>query len=426
MPSARAKKKPELRSQRTTPASKPLNHTKSAADARGQVPTRGMSRESSDNAATAGSGQSSLETEIKNAQRRVKTDAYQMSIGEIVNMYKDEELIINPDFQRLFRWQIGQKAKLIESLLLGIPIPSIFVFETDDAKWELIDGLQRISTILEFMGLLRSPDDGQLLPPSALVGTNYLPSLDRVVWQRDDGVRDIPVSDQVELEKNHQLTIRRARLGVEILKKPSDNNAKYDLFQRLNAGGTQANAQELRNCVVIMVNRPYYRLLKGLADLPDFRTVIAATEEQIERQRHLEFATRFLVHTYISYDGKSDIEDYIDRGIVQLASGGVKDEARNRFSDTFTLLNKADGENSLRRFDGRRHLGRVGLVAFECIAVGIGKNIKAIRALPKSVEFVRERIRSFWTQPQIDSFLSQGMRGDVLPDFHPVGARVPG
>jgi len=95
-----------------------------------------------------------LEKEIEDAKRLVKTDAYQMSVGELVNMYRDGELIINPDFQRLFRWEIGQKSKLIESLLLGIPIPSIFVFEKEDAKWELIDGLQRVSTLLEFMGVL--------------------------------------------------------------------------------------------------------------------------------------------------------------------------------------------------------------------------------------------------------------------------------
>ena len=89
-----------------------------------------------------------LDKEIEVATRLVKTDAYQMSVGEFVNMYKDGELIINPDFQRLFRWEIGQKSKLIESILLGIPLPSIFVFEKDDAKWELIDGLQRISTLL--------------------------------------------------------------------------------------------------------------------------------------------------------------------------------------------------------------------------------------------------------------------------------------
>src|SRR6201985_4017399 len=109
-----------------------------------------------------------LQNEIEEAKRLVKTDAYQMSIGELVNMYRDGDLVINPDFQRLFRWEIGQKSKLIESLLLGIPIPSIFVFEQEDSKWELIDGLQRISTLLEFMGLLRDPETGDIKPPSVL------------------------------------------------------------------------------------------------------------------------------------------------------------------------------------------------------------------------------------------------------------------
>ena len=117
-----------------------------------------------------------LNDEIVDAQRLVKTDAYQMSIGEVVNMYRDAELVINPDFQRLYRWEASQKSKLIESILLGIPLPPIFVFEREGAEWELIDGLQRLSTILEFMGKIRTPH-GALGPPSILEATKYLPSL---------------------------------------------------------------------------------------------------------------------------------------------------------------------------------------------------------------------------------------------------------
>src|SRR5205809_660180 len=97
----------------------------------------------------------SLQSEIDKARVQVRTDEYGMSIGEIVRMYDQNELIVNPLFQRLFRWEDHQKSKFIESILLGIPIPPIFVFETQKGEWELIDGLQRISTILEFMGLLR-------------------------------------------------------------------------------------------------------------------------------------------------------------------------------------------------------------------------------------------------------------------------------
>jgi hypothetical protein len=269
-----------------------------------------------------------LDKEIEQTQRAVRTDAYQMSIGEIVSQYREGELVINPDFQRLFRWEIGQKSRLIESILLGIPLPSIFVFEREDNKWELIDGLQRISTVLEFMGLLQDPVSKEPLPPSALVATKYLPSLNNVVWQKSKLIKDPSFAHQIPLEKGHQLAVRRARLGVEILKRPSDNKAKYDLFQRLNAGGTPANAQELRNCIIIMVNNEYFKLVKSLADRASFRDVISATEDQIERQRHMEYATRFLVHTYVPYDGTLDVEEYIDDGIIQLAGEGKVGAAR--------------------------------------------------------------------------------------------------
>ena len=205
-----------------------------------------------------------LAEEIINAQRQVRTDAYQMSIGEIVSMYENHEIVIDPEFQRLFRWNIGQKSKLIESLLLGIPLPPIFVFEQENGSWELIDGLQRISTVLEFMGKLRSPDGG-LMVPSILEGTKYLPSLHNSVWERSEQIPEITLDEQNTIDKAYQLTIRRARLGVEILKRPSDDQTKFDLFQRLNAGGTQANAQELGNCVMLMVNGDYYRSVKAAA-----------------------------------------------------------------------------------------------------------------------------------------------------------------
>lgn len=265
--------------------------------------------------------------EIEKAQRLVKTDAYQVSIGEIINMYKDGELVIDPDFQRLFRWEIGQKSKLIESLLLGIPLPSIFVFEKEDSKWELIDGLQRISTILEFMGQLKDPSTGYLKPPSILVATKYLPSLNKVVWEKSDLIEDLSADDQVPLEVPMQLAIRRGRLSVEILKRPSDNATKYDLFQRLNAGGIPANPQELRNCIIIMISKDYSLFMRRLADYRPFLNVLAASKEQIEKQRHMEYVSRFLVHTYIPYDNKLDVEEFINEGVITLASKGETQRA---------------------------------------------------------------------------------------------------
>ncbi len=328
-------------------------------------------------------------------------------------MYKDGDLVINPDFQRLFRWEIGQKSKLIESLLLGIPLPSIFVFETEDSKWELIDGLQRISTILEFMGVLRAPGTSETRAPSVLTATKYLPSLSNVVWERSDQIKEIPEYDQMPLEKQQHLAIRRARIGIEILKRTSDDATKYDLFQRLNAGGTPANAQELRNCITIMVSVPFFDLLKALANGSSFKNVISATDDQLERQRHMEWASRFLVHNYCEYDGKLDVEEFIDEGVIKLASEGDNAAQRKRFESTFAILNRVHGCDALRRLQDGRFSGRVGLAAFECIAIGVGYNIEDILKLPQADEFIRQKVSGFWASPDLPQFFAAGMRGTV-------------
>lgn len=351
-----------------------------------------------------------LSDEITKAQRLVKTDAYQMSIGEIVSMYDNREIIIDPEFQRLFRWSISQKSKLIESLLLGIPLPPIFVFEQESGSWELIDGLQRTSTILEFMGKLRGANE-TIEPPSALEATRYLPSLHNAAWARSEQISDVLLNEQVELDKSQQLSIRRARIGVEILKRPSDVETKFDLFQRLNAGGTQANAQELRNCIMLMVNGLYFRAVKSAAESEQFQKVLSISEDQIERQRHMELAVRFLVHTHIPYDGRLDVEEYIDEGIVELAreNDGIGDTTL--INKTFGLLYDTAGADALRRFELGRHSGKVGLVGLEAIAVGVAGNLDAILALPAPTSFLKEKIESFWAQPQIESFTSPGLRG---------------
>lgn len=354
-----------------------------------------------------------LLNEIERAKVLVKTDAYQMSIGEIVTMYEDKEITIDPEFQRLFRWEIGQKSKLIESLLLGIPIPSIFVFEKDDGTWELIDGLQRISTILEFMGRLREGD--KLRPPSILEATKYLPSLHNAVWEKSGKINEVPEAKQVAIDKSLQLAIRRSRIAVEILKRPSDDQTKYDLFQRLNAGGTQANAQELRNCIVLMINSDYFRSIKKAAEQSAFQTVVSVSEDQKEKQRHIELAMRFLAHALVPYDGRLDVEEYLDESAVKLAKAGNAESAVNLINRTFSLLNDVAGANALRRFDGISYVGRVGLVGLEAIAVGVAKNLDAIlaRGEEDAKSFIRSKIENFWQQPDIGAFTSPGLRGTV-------------
>lgn len=100
-----------------------------------------------------------------------------------VPLYRDGDIDIHPEFQRIFRWNSTQKSRLIESILLGIPIPPIFVSQRDDGVWDVIDGVQRLSTVLEFVGEYRD-DAGQRVAPSVLTTTEYLPALEGYRWEK--------------------------------------------------------------------------------------------------------------------------------------------------------------------------------------------------------------------------------------------------
>src|SRR5687768_11282095 len=106
-------------------------------------------------ATTAGGLTNELQSQIDERRKEIHTDGYSMSICEIQKHYLDVDLHIHPEFQRFFRWTNHQKSRWIESILLGIPLPSVFISQQQDGTWDVVDGLQRLSTILEFMGLLR-------------------------------------------------------------------------------------------------------------------------------------------------------------------------------------------------------------------------------------------------------------------------------
>ena len=350
----------------------------------------------------------SLDKEVARAITKVLTTSYEMSVGEILNLYRDEEIVINPEYQRLFRWKIDQKSKFIESLILGIPIPPIFVFETEDGEWELVDGLQRLSTILEFSGLLREPDSGGLVSPSRLVGTRYLPSLQDAVWEKKKNMD----GGGHAIGRALQLSIKRARLGVQILKKASDIRSKYDLFQRLNSGGSILTRQELRNCLAIMSNSEFFHEVKALSNNKDFKEVISQSSEAEQKQVDLEYAMRFIALLFVPYEGDKDLEDYFDDAITKLGEKHDDKAAelyKRTFSETFRLLNSTLGSNALRRYDGSRHAGKVGRRGFEMIALGVAQNLSQVKKW--KTNDLRARIEKLWEIPEISTISAAGLRG---------------
>ena len=139
--------------------------------------------------------------------------------------------------------------------------------------------------------------------------------------------------------------------------------------------------------------------------------VAGMTEDQLEKQRALEYVSRFMVHTFVSYDGKLDVEEYIDHGILSLAAIGPTASGRAAFENTFDLLNKSFGQEALRRRVDETARGKVSLVAFEVIAVGIARNIDFIMSQPDPTAFVHRKVSEFWQSSDPDSLYSAGTRG---------------
>lgn len=170
-----------------------------------------------------------LQSEIDLHRGEIRSDCYSMSIGEWISLYEQEEIEIHLEFPKFFRWSDYQKTQLIESILLGIPIPPIFVYQRKDGIWEVLDGLQRLSAIYGFVGILKD-EDGKQLPPLTLQKTEYLPSLLGKIWKDEEH----PEGSIRGLTPSQRLLIKRAKINANILLEGSNNQLKYDLFQRLN------------------------------------------------------------------------------------------------------------------------------------------------------------------------------------------------
>lgn len=346
-----------------------------------------------------------LKTEIEKAKRDVNTDSVGITLGEVSNMYSSQELNILPDFQRLFRWTNERKSNFVESILIGIPIPPVFVYEDKDGTWELIDGLQRISTVLEFMGVLKDVDSGELLR-SRLQKAKYLPSLQDSVWEKKN-------EGEVQLEKALQLFFRRARIEFQILKHPSDPKTKFDLFQRLNRGGAYANEQEVRTCSMVLANQSFTKAIRELAQEEEAEKLFQIKASQRENQKDIEYVVRLIAHTFVDYDISLDVQEFLDAAIVEVLSSLDQDEVIETAKWTINILLEACGEKALIPAENAPDgiAGRFSLRALEAIAVGVARNKVGIEAQVSPKQFVADKVNDFWQQPEVPDMSASGLRG---------------
>lgn len=363
-----------------------------------------------------------LEAQVEEARRTISSDGYPMSIGELTNLYRDGELIIRPEFQRFFRWKPTQKSQLVESILLGIPLPSIFVAQTKDGKWELVDGLQRVSTILELQGELRDAQ-GKPLPPLRMESTKYLTALEGRIWESTNA--------HESLTEAQRLDVKRSKLDIKIIKRDSSPQAKFDLFQRLNSYGTTLNSQELRSALIVSVSPEFLVWMETLSTYPNFVESTQLSDRMIEERFDLELVTRFLIlhdrpSNKLTLTSLRDLPQVLDDEIVQMAFAhpqGVPAMA-DAFKRTFDAIAAAGGELTFKKWDVNKQEFRGSFLstAFEVFALGVGFHAAHLTPFRSDV---LAAVKEFWSRPDMQAGYATGRSTEArLIQFIPEGRKL--
>lgn len=268
--------------------------------------------------------QDQLLKDIETSRNTLQTDKLDMSFGEIMSMYEKKEIVINPDFQRLYRWSNHQKTRFIESIIIGIPVPPIFVAEDEEGRWEVVDGLQRLSTVFSFFGILNDQEKNN--------------------WKMDDCdmIGSLEGFKKDDLPLKIQLNIKRAYCRVEIIKWNSDYDLRFELFNRLNTGGSPLTNQEIRNSLFRSISSTFNDFLKELAAYPKFIESVNIPTQQIEQLYLEELVLRFMS----LYEIHRDINKSIAQHMTDFMKASVLDKSfdykkyKTIFERTFDIISK--------------------------------------------------------------------------------------
>jgi uncharacterized protein with ParB-like and HNH nuclease domain len=303
-----------------------------------------------------------LEQEITETRNSLSTDRLDMSFGEIISMYERGEIIIDPEFQRLFRWTDYQKTRFVESLLLGIPIPPIFVAEDQNGRWELVDGLQRLSTILSYFGLLKS-------------------STEKNDWALEKGelVKTFEGYTCDNLPLKFQLNIKRAVCRVEVIKWNSQIDMRYELFNRLNTGGSPLTDQEIRNCIFRGISGDFNAFLKEIAYRSDFVELVVPTE----RQRSELYLEELVLRFASLYGNAHNVKQNISIHMTEFMRDAVKNSDFNYNDRKNLLIRVINLLKPLGRDVFRARNGGFSTSLFEAVTIGVAMNVDYYETVSK-------------------------------------------
>lgn len=303
------------------------------------------------------------ETAIEQLEVSVKFLVTDFTVEFLVDKVREEEYFV-PEYQRKFVWKAETQSRFIESVLIGLPIPFLFLWQADDGRLEIVDGSQRLRTLTRFM-------DGELR------------------------LKDLQLLEPLEGFSFRELTkIRQRKFGSRVIRGIVLDNSvgeatRTEMFNRVNTGGTKANEAEVRRGVL---PGPMSDLVKWAAEDATFKRLTPIPKRQVEAREREELAVRFFTFLdsatvddeNVTFPGWQDRpRDYIYNFVKTANFRGLEnpqfiETLRHDFSLTLDFI-EANFPNGFRKTSQATQVPRV---RFEAIAVATGL---ALRSRPELV-----------------------------------------
>lgn len=291
--------------------------------------------------------------EIQSERRSVGFDTYDITVKQLVDMVAEKAIHVAPDYQRRFVWDQVRQSQLIESVFLGIPVPNLFMATNEDSSWDVVDGLQRLTTILNFVSLDLASPPGK---PLILKGMEKIPSLNGASFD--------------DLPSNLKLSFMTRPLRITVLNDNSDFQVRFDLFERLNTGGIILHDQEIRNCVF---QGRFNHFLKECAAAENFNFCVKRTDKS-GRGNVEELALKFFAYLEMRENFKHSVKNFLNDYMESKSKSFNNEPAlREIFDRTFQTLRQSLPQGVVRA----SRPNSTPLVLFEAVSVGVADALLA-------------------------------------------------
>lgn len=336
--------------------------------------------------------------------KKVHTTALDLSFNELLDMHQNQELNISPDYQRLFRWSPAARSRFIESLILEMPVPPIYVIEEDEGRYSLIDGLQRISSYLHFRGQLDAPHlEVQIGDFLELDDCDIVPELNGYKYS--------------DLSAGLQIKLKRSFIRVEVVRKGSDARFKYHMFKRLNTGGALLSLQQVRNCTIRLLDPRFNDFINELAESDSFKKCTdTLTTEKLLAAFNQELVLRFFAFKNYRNRYRHDVGDFLTEYMEAVSDPDIDisfdyEVEKKMFDKVFTLLTQTLGEHSFAWKNIKRGAleRRFSVYHYEAITVGLASLLENLDIVSgEDTERLKNSLLELKDDPSFDNITKGG------------------